>query len=79
MFNPSMLMKLMNARNQFSASHPKFVAFLNAIFSQGINEGCVIEITVTRPDGRTITGNMRVTESDMQLMEEMKDLARQNQ
>lgn len=49
MMNPASLMKIMNARNKFVENHPKFAAFLNAVFSAGITEGTVIEITVTKP------------------------------
>ena len=36
MMNPASLMKIMNARNKFVENHPKFAAFLNAVFSAGI-------------------------------------------
>lgn len=50
--NPAAIMKLMSAKNKFTSNHPKFSAFLNAVFSRGIEEGTIIEITVQRP-GRT--------------------------
>ena len=49
----------MNARNKFVENHPKFAAFLNAVFSAGITEGTVIEITVTKPGEEPITTNMK--------------------
>lgn len=76
MVNPASIMKLMNAKNKFSANHPKFVAFLSMIFSKGITEGTIIEITVTRPGEQPITSNMKVLESDLELMEELKTLAK---
>lgn len=42
--NPMALMKIMNAKNKFNASHPKFGAFLNAAFAGGIQEGTIIEM-----------------------------------
>ena len=36
--NPMALMKIMNAKNKFNASHPKFGAFLNAAFAGGIQD-----------------------------------------
>ena len=60
MMNPASLMKIMNARNKFVENHPKFAAFLNAVFSAGITEGTVIEITVTKPGEEPITTNMKV-------------------
>lgn len=75
MMNPSSIMKIMNAKNKFTENHPKFVAFLNAVFSRGIIEGTVIEITVTRPGEEAITTNMKVKQSDLELMNELKDIA----
>lgn len=75
MVNPATLMKIMGAKNKFEGAHPKFVAFLNAIMRQGLSEGTVIEITVTRPDGTSLTGNMKVQQSDMELVEELKNLS----
>ena len=76
MMNPASIMKIMNAKNKFTENHPKFVAFLNAVFSRGITEGTLIEITVTRPGEEAITTNMKVKQSDLDLMNELKDIAR---
>ena len=76
MMNPAMLMKLMSAKNTFTQNHPKFVAFLGMIFSKGITEGTIIEITVTRPGEEPITSNMKVQQSDLELMDELKTLVK---
>lgn len=75
MMNPASIMKIMNAKNKFTENHPKFVAFLNAVFSTGITEGTVIEITVTKPGEEAITTNMKVKQSDLDLLNELKDIA----
>ena len=67
MINPASIMKIMNAKNKFTANHPKFAAFLNAVFSTGITEGTIIEITVTKPGEEPITTNMKVQQSDLEL------------
>ncbi|HBA48696.1 MAG TPA: hypothetical protein DCZ91_13045 [Lachnospiraceae bacterium] len=67
-------MKLMSAKNQFSKNHPKFEAFLKSVFSRKIEEGTVIEITVTRPGEAPITSNIKVLQSDLELLEELKGL-----
>lgn len=74
--NPAMLMKIMNAKNTFTANHPKFVAFLNTIFKSGIEEGTVIEITVQKPGGEPITSNIKVLQSDLDLLKSLQDLGR---
>ncbi|MBQ4068789.1 MAG: hypothetical protein IJC76_06020 [Lachnospiraceae bacterium] len=76
MVNPASVMKLMKAKNKFSENHPRFVAFLNMIFSRGITEGTIIEITVTRPGEQPITSNIKVLQSDLELMEELKGIAK---
>ena len=76
MMNPSSIMKLMNAKNKFAGHHPKFVAFLNAMFSRGIEEGTIIEITVTKPGEEPVTANLKVQPSDLELLAELKDLAK---
>ena len=75
MVNPASIMKLMNAKNKFESAHPKFAAFFRTVISQGVNEGDVIEITVTRADGTPITANMKVQQSDLELMQELKNLS----
>lgn len=76
MMNPASIMKIMNAKNKFTENHPKFAAFLNTVFSRGITEGTIIEITVTRPGEEALTTNMKVKQSDLDLLNELKDLAK---
>lgn len=72
MMNPSGIMKFMEAKNRFTANHPKFSAFINTVFSKGVTEGTVIEITVTRPGEEPITTNLKVLQSDLELFRELK-------
>jgi hypothetical protein len=73
--NPAMMIKLMGAKNQFEQTHPKFAAFFGTIMKQGVEEGSVIEITVTRPDGTPVTANMKVQHSDIELIQQLRELA----
>ncbi len=74
--NPAMMMKIMGAKNKFNQNHPKFMAFLNAMFSSGLEEGTVIEITVTKPGQGPVTSNLRVTRDDLELLETLKEMGR---
>lgn len=76
MMNPAIVMKVMNAKNKFTQNHPKFVAFLNAMFSGGIEEGTVIEITVTKPGQAAVTANIRVKQEDLELMDMLNEIGR---
>lgn len=73
--NPAAIMKLMVAKNKFSKNHPKFVAFLKAVFSREIEEGTILEVTVTRPGEEPITANLKILQSDLDLLTELKDIA----
>lgn len=73
--NPAAIMQLLNAKNKFEQSHPKFASFIKNLFTQGIAAGSVIEIQITRPDGSTVTANMRVQESDLELLQGLKNLS----
>lgn len=74
--NPASIMKIMGAKNRFTENHPKFVAFLRAVFGKGIEEGTVIEIRVTRPGEEMMMSNIRVQQSDLELLQELRELAK---
>jgi hypothetical protein len=75
MINPMSMMKMMQAKNKFTENHPKFVQFLSAAFSGGIEEGTIIEISVEKPGQNRITSNIKVKQSDLELLAELKNLA----
>ena len=75
MINPMSMMKMMQAKNKFTESHPKFVAFLKAAFLNGIEEDTIIEISVEKPGQNRITSNIKVKQSDLELLAELKNLA----
>ena len=64
----------MAAFNTFRSNHPKFVTFAQMMLKRGIDEGTVIEITVTRPQEEPVTSNMKVTQSDLELFASLKDI-----
>lgn len=75
MMNPASIMKMMNAKNVFTSNHPKFAAFLKAVFKGGIEEGTVIEITVQKPGQAAVTSNIKVQQTDLELLQELRELA----
>lgn len=72
--NPASIVKLMSAKAQFKRNHPKFSAFVKTVFSRPIEEGTVIEISVTRPEGEHVTANIKIQQSDLELLAEMKEM-----
>lgn len=76
MINPASLMKIMSAKETFTRNHPKFAAFLGAVFARPIEEGTIIEFTVTRPGEEAITSNLKVQQSDLELFQKLKGLGK---
>ena len=73
--NPASLMKMMTMKAKFEKSHPKFIAFLQTVFSRQIEEGTIIEITVKRPGEDAVTANISVTKDDIEMFNEMKTMS----
>lgn len=72
--NPAAIMKLMSAKQKFNKNHPKFEDFVKSIFSRSLEEGTVMEITVTRPGEAPVTANLKVQQSDLELLAGLKEL-----
>lgn len=69
--NPGRLFKLKNAWDTFTRNHPKFPCFLEAVSKQGLKEGTIVEITVTTPEGKKISSNVKLQASDILLYQEL--------
>lgn len=65
--NPASMFKIKGAWQKFVANHPKFPAFMQAASQGMISEGTIIDISITASDGRKITTNVKLTETDMEL------------
>lgn len=73
--NPAMLFKIKGAWEKFVQNHPKFPFFLRAASTSGIREGYIIEVKITDTDGKAICTNVKLTESDMELIGMIKDMS----
>ncbi len=72
--NPQGMFQLMSALNTFRQNHPKFAQFFVKYIKSGLPEGSIIEITVTRPGEEPMTTNMKVQQSDLELVQALKDI-----
>ena len=72
--NPAAIFQMMNLWNKFKQNHPKFPKFMTAVYQNGIKEGSIIEINVTTADGQSLNSNLKITASDMELIEQLKEL-----
>ena len=72
--NPMAMLKAKKSWETFCGNHPRFPAFMQAVQAAGIQEGTIIEVSVTTPAGKTMTTNVRLTASDMQAFNDLKGL-----
>ena len=73
--NPASILKFLSAKKQFEDNHPKFEAFVRTVLSRPLEEGTVLEVTVTRPGEKPLTGNIKLLQSDLELLAELKELS----
>ncbi len=76
--NVAQAVKLMGIWNKFKKNHPKFPAFLAAVGKRGLHEDMILELTVTEPDGEQLQTNLKVTASDLELLNELKSMKPNN-
>ena len=74
MINPATAMKFMKSKDLFTENHPKFVMFLKKVFGNGVAEGTVIEVTVTQPGQKPVTSNIKVKQSDLEMLQDPREL-----
>ena len=73
--NPTQLFQVMGAWQKFTANHPKFPKFLKAVAAEGIQEHTIIEVSVTTPEGKTYCSNLKITQDDLDLLEQFKHIS----
>ena len=66
-------MKFTGAWNTFKRNHPKFPAFCQAVSRKGIREGSIIEIAFITPEGEKIETNLKVKDSDLELLRQLSE------
>lgn len=68
-------MKVVNERKAFLDNHPEFFHFLLEQFgAEGVSEGTVIELKVTRPGKPEAKAQAELLDSDMKLFAGLKDM-----
>ena len=67
------LLQLKSLWQRFTNQHPKFPAFLRAA-QPALKEGSILSFTITTPEGKTLESNLKVTSSDLELVESLKNM-----
>lgn len=73
-FNPADLFKVKSAAETFNSNHPKLVPFFRAVQGKAMTPGTVIEMAVTDPSGERVETNLRVQESDIELIKLLMEI-----
>ena len=76
--NPMALLALKSSFDKFKNKHPRFIQFIQVITQNGIQEGTVFDCKVTLPDGRELQTNFKVTQDDLDLFEQLKNLSKKD-
>ena len=58
----------------FRKNHPKFPSFLNAVSHNALEEGTVIEISVTSPSDKNYVTNIKLRQDDLDFLRELQSL-----
>lgn len=75
MFNSSMIFQMKSMWDRFVSNHPKLPRFLQVVGSSYLQEGTVLELTVTRADGEQVASNIRLTAEDMEFLAAIKNMS----
>lgn len=73
MMNPMALLKIKGLVDKFKTNHPRIPMFIGAA-GRAIDEGTIIEVTITTSTGQNLCTNMRVTKDDLDLANELGEL-----
>ena len=74
--NPMAMMKMKGMMDKFKKNHPKVPMFFQSA-SQCMEEGTIIDISVTTVEGKNLCTNMKVTKEDLELIAQLKELSMQ--
>lgn len=73
--NPMNFLQLKPAWERFKTNHPKLLSFVKAASRDAfLDEGSLIEITVTNSTGKTMSANVRVKADDLEFLGGLKQM-----
>ena len=73
----AMLQKLKSGIDRFRGNHPKFPLFLKAVADNAMEEGTLIEINVTTPEGRNYCTNLKLKQDDLDFFRTLSEMGSQ--
>ncbi len=74
MMNFESIFKVMQAKDTFMRNHPKMERFIGNVQAKGFCENQEIAVAVRYPDGTEYKTGIRVTQSDLELLNALKNI-----
>ena len=72
MRNPAKLLQLKKQYDAFLERHPKFMRYLAYIIDHYMEEGTVMDVTVTDAQGKSLHGNAKLCAEDVAFLQEVR-------
>ena len=72
MKNPAKILQLKKQYETFVERHPKFLRYLAYITDHYMEEGTVLDVTVTDTQGRSLHGNAKLSAEDVAFLQEVR-------
>ena len=72
MKNPAKILQLKKKYEAFVERHPKFLRYLAYITDHYMEEGTVLDVTVTDTQGRSLHGNAKLSAEDVAFLQEVR-------
>ena len=72
--NPMDAMQLLPRLSTFKEQHPKFLKFLKAVGSKGLEEDSIMDVKFRSTDGQEYVANIKLTKEDIETIEIIKNL-----
>lgn len=72
MKNPAKLLQLKKQYSAFLDRHPKFMRYLAYITDNYMEDGAVLDVTVTDPAGKSLHGNAKLSAEDVAFLQEVR-------
>ena len=76
MVNPASIFKIKSAWEKFASNHPKFPMFLGAVAQNAVEEGTIIEINVTAPNGAHYETNLKLRAEDLEFIRALQEMGK---
>ena len=70
------IQELKGHMDTFRRNHPKFPMFLGAVAQNAVEEGTIIEINVTAPNGAHYETNLKLRAEDLEFIRELQEMGK---